>query len=700
MITHTDIRRHRPTLLIGPRVGAQGEPFRATFSITRSTASRNHDMLKFLFGVEEEGTYNVLTLSHKGGSPSAPSGSRLDDASGVGVAGTRTAANAVSTPNPSDRVWVRVASDGAAVTAKMLLDNTGPPSEAAWSGAGEAYRSTAFPMNGGRVGFRSAYGVAFVRHFTLETDHDNDGSWTREYDALIDHPGGHATIRYEHDAAGNLTFDGVFSYAYDAVADPGDRRLAPPRLKPASLSIRLVSVRNAYREAGASQSVQEGSVVTAMAYDGLGRRTTRAVQNSGNLDFTHHAYFDGQRQVEERNGSDLVLRQQVWGLDYIDELVSTSLNFDPTDTTESVCERHFYALHDSQYNILGIVAAGGALVERYEYTPYGQRQVYGSGWLPYDLDGNGVVDQADADVVDAGRYGPDDSSSYIADVSGDGQVDDNDYYPVLYSGAYPFLGLQILPQNDLKAYTPRLGSFAGRLASEGAGSSLNPFGHQGLHHDEATGLIYNRARMLHPTLGRFVQRDPLGYVDGANQYLYHPALHGGTDWTGTRRVPPYSVPTYQARSTAEDAGSNSLQPGEWGGNRDAIRHCVLMCELAKDFGRQGAIDFGHAYETDNEPTLPDGARGVQGYADYTAFVLHDRAMDLHNNEVGASIGEALSDLQDLVPECSRTCADACADALDNGALLVNVENGYKLDWHPGQAPWERPPTIPDVNVFP
>ncbi|MFP4224296.1 MAG: RHS repeat domain-containing protein, partial [Phycisphaeraceae bacterium] len=46
------------------------------------------------------------------------------------------------------------------------------------------------------------------------------------------------------------------------------------------------------------------------------------------------------------------------------------------------------------------------------------------------------------------------------------------------------------------------------------------FGHQGLRHDAVTGLVYNRARMLHPKLGRFVQRDPLGYVDGMNVYQY------------------------------------------------------------------------------------------------------------------------------------------------------------------------------------
>jgi len=39
-------------------------------------------------------------------------------------------------------------------------------------------------------------------------------------------------------------------------------------------------------------------------------------------------------------------------------------------------------------------------------------------------------------------------------------------------------------------------------------------------HDETSGLIEYRHRWMGPEMGRFVQRDPLWYVDGANLYSY------------------------------------------------------------------------------------------------------------------------------------------------------------------------------------
>jgi RHS repeat-associated protein len=74
--------------------------------------------------------------------------------------------------------------------------------------------------------------------------------------------------------------------------------------------------------------------------------------------------------------------------------------------------------------------------------------------------------------------------------------------------------------NDVGCYAPTQTS---RRATGSGG--VQPFGicevgHQGLLHDEEVGLVYNRARQLHPALGRFAQRDPMGYVDGTMLYAY------------------------------------------------------------------------------------------------------------------------------------------------------------------------------------
>ena len=53
-------------------------------------------------------------------------------------------------------------------------------------------------------------------------------------------------------------------------------------------------------------------VYATMAYDGRGRRISKAVTNSGDLDCTYHYYLDGDSMIEVRNGSDQVLKEQVW----------------------------------------------------------------------------------------------------------------------------------------------------------------------------------------------------------------------------------------------------------------------------------------------------------------------------------------------------------------------------------------------------
>jgi YD repeat-containing protein len=150
------------------------------------------------------------------------------------------------------------------------------------------------------------------------------------------------------------------------------------------------------------------------AYDGLGRRIKIIVTNdaisAGAADRTEHHDFHGQSIIEDRSGSDQVLRQRVWGSlvskaggsGYIDEMLQLAVNIDPHDPTEDRCHHFAFALHDANHNVMGLVTTTSAtLIERYEYNPYGERKVFAQAYLLGDANYDGRVDALDPSLYAA-----------------------------------------------------------------------------------------------------------------------------------------------------------------------------------------------------------------------------------------------------------------------------------------------------------
>jgi len=106
----------------------------------------------------------------------------------------------------------------------------------------------------------------------------------------------------------------------------------------------------------------------------------------------------------------------------------------------------------------------------------------------------------------------------------------------------------------------------------------NPYAYTGRRWEPETGLYYFRARYYGPKLGRFLDRDPLGYVDGMSVYAGYFAWGFGVDPAGLAFVDVYIaafIPSglgdQKILNRGDLARARGLQPGELAG-RGWIEH--------------------------------------------------------------------------------------------------------------------------------
>ena len=127
-----------------------------------------------------------------------------------------------------------------------------------------------------------------------------------------------------------------------------------------------------------------GTTVQTNEFDGLGRRIVRV--DSGASDTYDYYYNEDWQLLEERkDGVAYPLSQYVWHPYYIDALAIRYYD----SNTDNMGIVDYYYCHDANFNVTAVLDNTGVVVERYDYTPYGQVTVLNPD---FSLDSSGMGD--------------------------------------------------------------------------------------------------------------------------------------------------------------------------------------------------------------------------------------------------------------------------------------------------------------------
>ncbi len=238
------------------------------------------------------------------------------------------------------------------------------------------------------------------------------------------------------------------------------------------------------------RAADDVTVLAHYAYDALGRRVQATI---GTL--TTRYYYSGWQMIEERDGADVRVRYHVPGSQYIDEQVATY-------SAEN--GQWQYYLLGRQYDVVGRGNADGSVILPVHHASGSSLPSNPLAQLDFNQDG--FVDGEDVLHLRActtgADQGPPDPGCEDADLDADGDVDAADF--------------TLLQACLAGSYMPVPSTCAG--LSPFASGSFTMHGRQVDILPDGKALLYVRARHYDLKHGRWLQRDPLGFVDGPNLY--------------------------------------------------------------------------------------------------------------------------------------------------------------------------------------
>lgn len=323
----------------------------------------------------------------------------------------------------------------------------------------------------------------------------------------IDPDGAPPAITPTYDASGNTTSLGVY--------DPGGSRTY------------------VYDDFGRLVEVQDsnGDAITRYRYDGLGRMSGYQIDEdaSGYLDYQ----ADG-TTVDADDWTVLiydVYGQVVGATPAVGSGITTpaqarnTRNFEPASAIAEFLSPHAWGLLDG--GVPGVYSSRAFDDDLDgDYGTTGDRALL---ILSYNARGDIVRELESQTVVYTAGYTP--YGEYhafgrLGDTDADGDVDNTDYGRTLANEGLPNCNTPGLGDVNRDGVCDSDDQNATMLANQGDWNLLNlghklPIGYAGMRRDAVLENLYHTPfRVYHTKAGRWLQRDPAGFIDGGNTYAY------------------------------------------------------------------------------------------------------------------------------------------------------------------------------------
>lgn len=260
-------------------------------------------------------------------------------------------------------------------------------------------------------------------------------------------------------------------------------------------------------------------------------------------------------------------------------------------------------------------------VATYKYDYRGRRIIKTAGGMTteYVYDGDQIIaEYEDSTLVHKFVYGPGIDEPVCMITAGGTRY----YYH--FDGLGSVAALSDSDGDIVERYSYDVFGEPNRTSSVG-----NPYFFTGRQYDDETGLYYYRARYYKPSMGRFLQTDPLRYFAGLNLYTY--VSNNPINW-----IDPYGLAKLTVYVIKPGPWGDRSSTGGWGHawveiesdsgekyNRGSYKN---PNKLSDDSSRNSMADISYSYEI-TQAQYEQAKRGIENYGDGNYRTISENCVD-------------------------------------------------------------------------